>query len=262
VTVGLLRPCVVNNIYMYRMVLFTIIFAVVAYVGLCAVMFLFQRSFIYYPRPRGGDSGARLMPMPIDEGEVLVSVKRREGGAAVIYFGGNAEDVSTGMPQLSEAFPDSSIYLMHYRGYGGSAGSPSEEALFADALALFDRVRETHPDITVIGRSLGSSVAVYLAGTRDVSRLILITPFDSMTDIAARQFPFLPVNWLLIDRYESFRYAPHVKAPTLIITAEHDELIPPESSRKLYTRFAPGVASFHVVPGTNHNNISFSPEYL
>jgi uncharacterized protein len=170
--------------------------------------------------------------------------------------------VSGNMPQLSEAFPNRSLYLMHYRGFGGSSGSPSQEALFSDAQALFDLVREKHDDITIVGRSLGSGVAVYLAGTREVSRLILITPFDSMTEIAARQFPFLPVNWLLKDRYESFKYAPHVKAPTQIITAEKDELIPRESSQKLHTSFVPGIATFHIVPGTNHNNISSSPNYL
>jgi hypothetical protein len=166
------------------------------------------------------------------------------------------------MPSFSVAFPDHAIYLMHYRGYGGSSGTPSEEALIADGLALFDEVSSTHPDIEIIGRSLGSGIAVHVASLRPASRLVLVTPYDSLQDIAARQFPYFPVRWLLVDKYESWRYAPAVTARTMLIAAEKDEIIPRASSELLLSRFPSGVSSFKVVAGTNHNTISFSPEYL
>jgi len=150
---------------------------------------------------------------------------------------------------------------MHYRGYGGSSGTPSETALVADALRLFDHVRTQHADIVVIGRSLGSGVAVQLASARPAERLVLVTPYDSLQGLAARQFPYVPVRWLLRDKFASVAYAAKITAPTLLIAAEYDEVIPRSSTEALHARFAAGVATLHVVSGTGHNTISSSPEY-
>jgi pimeloyl-ACP methyl ester carboxylesterase len=121
-----------------------------------------------------------------------LSVRPHGGPKALIYFGGNAEDVSRSLPGLSQAFPDYALYLLHYRSYGGSSGTPSEEAIQRDATALFDRAHAEHPQTVVIGRSLGSGVAVRLASQRPASRLILITPYDSFQEIAASHYPALP----------------------------------------------------------------------
>ena len=94
-----------------------------------------------------------------------------------------------------------------------------------------------HPDVIVIGRSLGTGVAARLASTRPVAKLVLVTPYDSLLGIAQRQFPLFPVRWLLIDKYESWRYVPGIKAPVLILRAEHDELIPAASTEALRARF-------------------------
>jgi len=232
------------------------------YLGLCALVFAFQRSMIYLPQPRSSGSGLSTIALPIDGGQVLVSARSHPGPNAVLYFGGNAEDVSYSFPSLLAAFPDHAIYLMHYRGYGGSAGSPSEAALFADALALFDRARAEHQQIVAVGRSLGSGIAVHLASVRPVARLVLVTPYDSLLDLAAQQFPYLPVRWLLRDKYESWRYAGRVTAPTLLVAAEHDEVIPRASTQALYGRFSAGIASLKVVPGAGHNTLSDRAEYV
>jgi len=147
------------------------------------------------------------------------------------------------------------------RGYGGSSGAPSETALVADALRLFDRAQAQHANIVVIGRSLGSGVAIQLASARPAERLVLITPYDSLQDLAARQFPYMPVRWLLRDKFESGTFAARITAPTLLIAAENDEVIPRSSTDALHARFAAGVASLRVVSGTGHNTISSVPEY-
>jgi uncharacterized protein len=177
-----------------------------------------------------------------------------------VYFGGNSEDVSMNMPGFAAEFPDSAIYLLHYRGFGGSAGSPSEAALFEDALTLFDQVRSKHSEVAVVGRSLGSSVALHVASRRPVSRLVLITPFDSVQELGARLFPVFPVRWLLRDKFESWRYAPLVTAPTLLIVAQDDEVVPRASSMQLLSRFKDGIATLKALDG-NHNTISTSAEY-
>jgi pimeloyl-ACP methyl ester carboxylesterase len=247
---------------MYRVIIGVIVAVVVAYVGWCTALFFLQRSLIYFPQQRAFGSGDTTAKLLVPGAELQISVRPRPGAKALLYFGGNAEDVSANLPFLSTAFPGYALYLLHYRGYGGSSGKPSEEALSSDALALFDKVYAEHPDVVVVGRSLGSGVAIRLASTRPVSRLVLVTPYDSLQDLAAQQFPYIPVRWLLWDKFESWRYAPHVSAPTLILAAELDEVIPRSSTERLHSRFAAGVASYKVIAGVGHNSISESAAYL
>jgi pimeloyl-ACP methyl ester carboxylesterase len=235
--------------------------ASVLYAVACMVLFLAQRSLIYLPTPRPRVA-ADTLTLTVNDERIIVSTRVRPAADAVIYFGGNAEDVSAGLPTLEQAFPEASLYALHYPGYGGSTGKPSEAALLAAAFALFDRVHADHASITVIGRSLGSGVAVHLASRLPVARLILVTPYDSLEQIAARQFPLFPIHWLMLDKFESWRYAPHVSAPTLLIAAEHDEVIPLQSTAALRAHFNVGISTLTIVKGVGHNSISDSPDYI
>ena len=243
-----------------RIVVTLLLLAAALYVAACGAVLLLQRSMIYYPQPAAGRPAQRLQ-LAVDGAQVQVSVQPRAGGSAVLYFGGNAEDVSLSLPELAAAFPQHAIYALHYRGYGGSTGAPTERALHADALALFDHVHARHPEVLVVGRSLGSGLAVRLASQRPVSRLVLVTPFDSLPSLAAPLFPWLPVRWLLLDRYDSAQLAPRITTPTLVLAAERDEVVPRESTERLLRRFAPGIATLTVIPGSGHNTISASPAY-
>lgn len=232
------------------------------YAGACVVLFFKQRSFQYFPTNR------RLAPTQMAgtyerAGTLLqLTVRPLPGPGAVLYFGGNAEDVSGSVGSLVAAFPDREIVALHYRGYGGSAGSPTEADIAADALGLFDKVHAEHPDVIVVGRSLGTGVAARLASVRPVSKLVLVTPYDSLLGIAQRGFPIFPVRWILIDKYESWRYAPGIKAPVLILRAERDETIPAASTEQLAARFPAGQAQLVVVPGASHNTILDDPLYV
>jgi uncharacterized protein len=244
-----------------NLVLLVVILAAL-YLALCAALFVFQRALIYYPQPRAVGAAETLLTLPVDDAQVRVSVRSHKGPRAMLYFGGNAEDVSRSLPGFAEAFPDYALYFMHYRGYGDSSGSPSEEAIARDAMTLFDKVYADHPQIVVVGRSLGSGVAVRLASSRPATRLLLITPYNSLEELAARQFRWFPVQWLLQDKFESWRYASHITVPTRLIAAEHDEVIPGASTQRLLSHFAEGVASMQVIKGAGHNTISDSPEYF
>jgi len=247
---------------MFRTLTLLVVILAALYLTLCAALFVFQRALIYYPQASAATTPASLLTLTVEDAQIQVSVRPHDGPNALIYFGGNAEDVSRSLSGFSQAFPEQALYLMHYRGFGGSSGSPSEEAIARDALTLFDKVYSSHPKVVVVGRSLGSGVAVRLASQRPVSRLILITPYNSLESLARQQFRWFPVRWLLQDRFESWRYAAHITVPTLLIAASHDEVIPRSSTQQLYTHFAPGVATLKVIPGTGHNSISDSPEYL
>jgi len=248
--------------FVKRMLILTLAALVVLYLGCCIALYLKQRAFQYFPTPRR--LGPTQMAGTFQSGSTLLqlTVRPHAGPGAVLYFGGNAEDVSGSVGPLQAAFPDREIVMLHYRGYGGSAGTPNEADIAADAAGLFDKVHALHPDVIVIGRSLGSGVAARLASTRPVSRLVLVTPYDSLVGIAQRAFPFFPVRSLLIDKYESWRYVPKITAPVLILRAEHDEVIPAESTEALRARFPAGQVRTVVVPGASHNTIIDDPVYV
>lgn len=245
-----------------RTVTVFLVVMVLAYVGICAALFAFQRSLIYFPQPRSWGGPATTLHLQTPDAALVVTARQTAGPKAIIYFGGNGEDVSPNLPSFSQAFPAHALYLLHYRGYGGSTGSPTEAALQSDALALFDHVSKMHSDVVVVGRSLGSGVAVWVASQRPVSRLILVTPYNSIQELAAQRFPWFPVSWLLTDKFESWKYAARVTAPTLLISAEHDEVIPKASTEQLHAHFRNGAAVLKMLPGTSHNTVSLHPDYL
>jgi pimeloyl-ACP methyl ester carboxylesterase len=247
---------------MPRVVFIGIAIAALIYFGLCLALFLAQRSFIYYPHAKSASDKSAMLALNVAGERILIATRSNVGPDAVIYFGGNAEDVSHSLPTLADAFPDRSVYALNYRGYGGSSGKPSETSLIADALALFDRVHVDHPHVTVIGRSLGSGVAIHIASERPVERLVLVTPYDSLLNIAASQFPFFPLRWLMLDKFESWRYAPKVTAPTQLIAAQNDEVIPLSSTEALYKQLPRALATLTLIPGVDHNRISESPQYI
>jgi uncharacterized protein len=232
---------------------------VLLYLAGCAAVYGLQRSMLYHPQP--ARQAAEFLTLPVDGASLQVSVHPRPGAPAVLYFGGNAEDVSGTLPQLAHLFPDHALYLMHYRGYGQSTGEPTEAALHADARALWAHVQRGHPVIKVIGRSLGSGVAVRLASEQPVARLALVTPYDSIENVAAEAFPWLPVRWLIRDRFDSAAVAGRVGAPTTLIGAERDTLIRPERTERLATFFAPGVARTVWIAGADHNNLGAFEAY-
>ncbi|MGW8394238.1 alpha/beta hydrolase [Pseudoduganella sp. HUAS MS19] len=237
-----------------RLLLPLLLSVLAVYVAVCALVFFRQRSMIYFPQAFEGGT-----VLALDGGvRVGVTLDEQPGPAAVIYFGGNAEAVGHSLPELQAAFPGHALYLMHYRGYGATPGEPTEAGLFADALALYEHVRARHPQVTIVGRSLGSGIATRLAGSKPAERLVLVTPYDSMAGAASHHYPWLPVRLLLRERYDSAGYAATVNAPTTIFAAERDDIIPRASSEALYRSFRPGLATFHVVPGVGHNDISLS----
>lgn len=231
------------------------------YAGLCALLFLFQRSQIYFPVRESSPAGATSIRFSGSGVELKIWIVSRPGPQALLYFGGNAEDVAANLGSFASAFPEHSLYLMNYRGYGGSAGSPSESGLVVDAIALYDHLRPRHPEISVIGRSLGSGVAVQLASAREVRRLVLVTPYDSLVNVARAHFPYLPVGFLLRDRYDSASRVSGVDASTLIVIAGSDEIIPRARSDALVAAFPAGQARVFVLEGAMHNDIELRPQY-
>lgn len=179
----------------------------------------------------------------------------------LIYFGGNGERLDLSREAVAHHFPDHTTYLMAYRGYGASEGQPSQGALSADAVALVDHVNERHggAQVDVLGRSLGSGVAVHVATRRTIDHVVLVTPFDSLRATAADLFPGLPVARLIEDHWDSAAVASDVRAPVLVLRAARDEIVRPERTDMLIRALSnPVVVSF---PEADHNTISDDPGY-
>ena len=181
----------------------------------------------------------------------------------IIYYGGNAEEISHNLFNL-ENYEKESLLFMNYRGYGRSTGSPSQSSLFSDALFIFDHISDIYSipstNIILMGRSLGSAVATYVAKQRHVRAVILITPFDSLVNIAKEHYPFFPVKLLLRHPFDSVQIAPEITSPMIAIIAEQDRIIPNEQSVNLVEHW--GMKSHYVIiKDANHNSISNYPEY-
>jgi hypothetical protein len=188
----------------------------------------------------------------------------KAGPALVLYFGGNAEEVSWMLEEAQAGAPGVSWLLMDYRGYGQSGGSPSEAALVADALALYDRALALPgvdaKRIYAFGRSLGSGVAVALAAQRPLAGVILATPFDSLAAVAKRYYWYLPVDWMLRHRFDSVERAPGLQTPLLCLIAERDEVIPPAHAERLFEAWG-GTKRKEVLAGAQHNGTDAHPRF-
>ena len=226
-------------------------------------VFMLQERMLFYPRPGPHSvAGADSVFIEAADGTRLHAwhVEGAPGAPLVLYFGGNAEQVSWMAAEVRRHAPGSSWLLVDYRGYGSSAGSPSETALIADALAWYDRYAAGNKAIYLFGRSLGSGVAVQLAAARPVRGVILVAPYDSMVEVGAHHYPFLPVRWLLKHRFESLPHAARVEAPLLCLVAERDEVIPIVHSKRLFGAWK-GPKRWVELPGAGHNSTDGAPEF-
>lgn len=249
----------------------------VGFAALCALLYLFQERLIFLPRPLPEDVRNALRELPgvteiearVEDGTRLHGWLRhaaREASARpglVVYFGGNAEEVSWQVLDAEELTPWS-FAAFNYRGYGLSEGRPGEAALVADAVALHDRLaarEDVDPDrIVLFGRSLGSGIAVQLAAARPVRGVVLVSPFDSLRSVGRRHYPFVPVSMLLRHPFDSLARAPRIEAPLLVLAGERDRIIPSTHSKRLFDAWR-GPKRWVALPGADHNGIHLHPGY-
>ena len=184
---------------------------------------------MYFPTAKAAHT-FQLEQFSVDNETIDVVVLNKGKHKAILYFGGNGESVAGSAPHFIKIFPDHTVYLVNYRGYGGSTGNPTEQALYSDALFIYDKISKKHKNISVIGRSLGTGVATFLASKRAITKMILVTPYDSFQNLAQQQYPIYPISFLLKDKYNSSSRVKDINSATLIILAEHDSVIPLNSS--------------------------------
>ena len=235
---------------------------ILAFCYLCAVIFLyiFQRTFLYFPTDKYQHPYERMSVFSNAE-TLEVIVLNKGNSKALMYFGGNGEAVVSNANELSTNFSDVTTYLINYRGYGGSTGEPTESGIYQDALAVYDQIKESHTHISLVGRSLGSGVATYLAANRAIEKVALITPYDSILSVAKNKFYLFPVKFLLKDHYDSQSRAKNIESEILVIAAQYDEVIPMSHTQSLVDEFRSDQVVMKVIKNVGHNSLSNSSEY-
>ena len=182
--------------------------------------------------------------------------------AGVIYFGGRNEEVSWVSGVLSY-FEGTHLLAVNYRGYGASEGRASETALCADALELYDWLK-SRPGVdpvrmAVVGRSLGTGVAAFVAAHRQLAAAVLITPYDSILEVARRRFPFAPLRFLLRYPFESVRFARAARAPLLALMSERDCVVPHANTYRLLEAWQGDKQSL-CIAGSDHSDVQLNPQ--
>lgn len=160
-----------------------------------------------------------------------------EGRQTIVYFHGNGADwQSTANVTFKLRKQGYGVLAAEYRGYGGNPGSPSEQGFYSDGRGALQFLADRGialKDTVLVGNSIGSGVAVQMATEHDVRALVLVSPFASLVETAARKMPWLPVRMLLRDRYDNLSKIGRLTMPVLILHGEDDVLIKPDQAEAL-----------------------------
>lgn len=273
-----------------------LLFGLSTYLAMVVMLAFLQRALIYLPsrQPRIEPQEAGLPPGQVHTialtsddglelrgwhllpaGESATDARQCDeqlarGRPVVLYFSGNAGNRAWRIEEF-ELFTQlgCDVFVFDYRGYGDNPGSPSESHLAADARAAWryaTQTRRIEPRRLILcGESLGGGVAVRLAAEQCAAGappggLVLRATFSSLSDAAAYHYPWLPVRWLLVDRYPSVERMPQVSCPILHVHGRRDSIIPIELGRRLFDAAPPQSAAgipkrFVELPSADHNDI-------
>lgn len=244
---------------------------ILVWIGLLAFLALSQRSMIYYPSNSDASSLEReaasqdFEPWKNPEGETigyrsLAAPEDRRPPVAILVLHGNAGYAlhrAGYAPLLRIAAPDRavSVYILEYPGYGARPGSASQETFLAAADEAFALIPVGIP-VILLGESIGSGVAAATASAHParVAGLLLLTPFDSLANVAQHHFPLVPVRWIMRDQYPSAEWLKHYRGPVAVILASADTMVPAEFGRRLHDSYD-GPKKLIVAWNADHNDL-------
>ena len=239
---------------------------VAGYVFVVISMYFFQRDFLYHPF-------GKILIIPEDFQEINLKTADntdiyawfsppQKGQKTILYFHGNAGNLMGRSDRFVKFATQYGVLAISYRGYSKSRGEPSQEGFFQDADSAFEFLKSKNissKDIILFGESIGSAVAVNLASKHDFGAVILEAPFSSILSVAQETYWFLPISFILKDRFESDKIASKVSAPVLIMHANKDYIVPFEEGKKLYDLFN-SRKKFIAIDGDFH--IALTGDYL
>lgn len=235
-------------------------------IGAAALYFL-QRRMVFSPdRERVLPAAFELddvreVPLVTPEGHKLYSWygKASQGQPTILFFHGNGGNVAYREGKFRQLMAEGyGVYMLGYRGFGGSGGSPSEAALLRDARLAYDSLKQEYDisadEIVIYGESIGTSIAVQLAADVPAAAVVLEAPMFSVTSIAQERYPFVPVRPFLRDRFETNRFIRDIDSPLLVVHGDDDGVIPIASGRALFEA-ANEPKRFEVIKGGQHTDL-------
>ena len=242
--------------------------AVIVYLMVVAILFFMQREMLFHrttARPMLNDPTLEpkreIVCLATADGLNLRAWyfrAARAGAPTVLFLHGNAGDIGNHLPWAKFLINAGyGVLALEYRGYGGNPGSPSEAGLIADGragLAFLNQQGIADGGIVLYGESLGTGVAVQLAAEHAVKAMVLRSPYTSIADVAAIQFPYIPARWLVRDRFDSLAKIGLSHAPLFVFHGAADALIPQALGRQLFDA-APQPKTWLSVPGVGHNDV-------
>jgi uncharacterized protein len=262
----------------YLLMLFKLgVMAAIGYAVLAAVLFLFQPRFVYYP-----DVGRNIIGTPKDHGLDYESVRidtedgemlhgwfvpSKDATATVLFFHGNAGNISTRLGYLLMFYRlGYNTFIIDYRGYGESSGTPSEQGTYRDAQAAWRYLTEQRniPSnrIVLLGESLGGAVATWLAVREKPALLVLASAFTSVADMAEAIYPFLPTHLLTRFDYNTGEYLRGVTCPVFVAHSPQDEIVPFEQGEALYASASEPKQFLELQGGHNNGFIYMREEWV
>jgi uncharacterized protein len=236
------------------------------YLGLLLYVFFAQRSFIYFPTKNGGDGPVQFARTagfePWTNGNgAFIGWKRIDSSNGpherliIIHGnGGCAMDRLDYADELRTILP-LDVYLLEFPGYGAREGTPSQKSLFAAADEALNLLKK-EGGVYIVGESLGTGVACYLAGThpQSVKGVLLIAPYNTLTDVAQVHMPIFPVRLMLWDRFPSSSFLKNYHGPIAMLFAGRDTVVPNRFGHKLYDGYQ-GPKKFWEMPLAGHGGL-------
>jgi fermentation-respiration switch protein FrsA (DUF1100 family) len=244
--------------------------AVLAYLLVMVFLMFLEEHLIFFPlrypegdwEPAGlavedaefmADDGTRLHGWFCPVGEPRAVVLVSHGNAGNITH--RAEEIRLWQQHLGV-----SLFIYDYRGYGRSGGSPYEKGLYDDARAAYryltEQLKTPAREIVLRGESIGSAVSLELGLEVPHRALILESPFTSAVDMGSLSFPWVPVRWLMRNRFDSLSKIDRYAGPVLVTHGTHDSIVPFEMGKRLFER-AREPKMFYAVPNADHNDVPF-----
>jgi uncharacterized protein len=210
-----------------------------------------QREIIYAIPPIDPEAAKQAVDLTEDMKGWIVNEGRQN---AILYFSGNGEAVDALRTEFVGLFPDRTVYLMPYPSFPPNPGVISEANVVKNALALYDAVVNKYEAVGLVGRSMGTGVAIQVASKRKIDQMLLVSPFDQLFNAEKALIPFVPNRFTMKDKYDSITVAPSIRVPTVFVIGDKDVDVTPKSSQRLAAAF--GIAPTIVeVAGADHFNV-------
>lgn len=243
--------------------------AIASYLIFLVLMYAFQRELLYLPNERYltpeqmGITNISEVNIKTEDGlELLSWYKKPElGQKTIVFFHGNASNINGRVGLFRKIIRNGyGLLALEYRGYSSNPGEPDEAGLYSDARAavnfLIKEQKIAEKDLILFGRSLGTGVAVQMATEFDTDSLVMISPYDSMPDVAQHLYWYLPAKYLLKDKFDSASKAHLISEPVYIFHGPEDRVVPIENGRKLYSKIT-SEKTFIELEGVGHHRIDY-----